>query len=203
MARHKEAEREKITAGTRRALLGAATQEFARGGYDAANINRISLAAGFAKGTIYNYFPSKRALMSALLDDFAQSHFETLAGAVRAVDDPRKRLKNFFETGFDFVAKNLAPARVMVNTIYGPDEEFKVHLYQAYVPMFEFVAAEILTPGVEGGCFRPLDPVATASLLMTIYLGTASQVTDEGAFFLDAAQVIEFSLHALQRQVER
>ena len=100
-----------------------------------------------------------------------QSHFERLADAVRAVDDPRHRLHNFFEAGFDFIAQNLAPARVMVNTIYGPNEAFKTHVYQAYLPMFELVAAEILAPGVEQGCFRPMDTVGTANLVMTVYLG--------------------------------
>ena len=66
--------------------------------------------------------------------------------------------------------------------------------------MFELVAVEILVPGMEQGCFRSLDPEATANLLMTIYLGTASQVTDQGTFFLDVAQVIDFGFHALERK---
>ena len=198
--RLKQADREQILESNRKALLEAAAIEIAQAGYAGANINQISLAAGFAKGTIYNYFPSKQALMLALLDDFAQSHFDRLADAVRAVDDPKERLRNFFDDGFDYIAKNIAPARVVVNTIYGPEEVFKIHLYRAYQPMFELVAAEILVPGIEQGCFRSMDPVATANLLMTIYLGTASQVTDQGTFFLDVAQVIDFGLHALERQ---
>jgi AcrR family transcriptional regulator len=198
----KQQDREHVLESNRNTLLAAAAVEIAGAGYQGANINQISLAAGFAKGTIYNYFPSKQALMLALLDEFAQAHFETLASAVRAVDDPEQRLRTFFETGFDFIARNLAPARVIVNTIYGPDETFKVHLYQAYLPMFELVAVEILAPGVEQGCFRPLDSISTANLLMTIYLGTASQVTDEGVFFLDVAQVIDFGLHALRPEGE-
>ena len=62
MPRHKDAERETVMSETRRLLLAAATREFAREGYAGANVNRISKAAGFAKGTIYNYFSSKRAL---------------------------------------------------------------------------------------------------------------------------------------------
>jgi AcrR family transcriptional regulator len=198
--RLKNAEREQVLESNREALLEAAAIEIAQEGYDRANINQISLAAGFAKGTIYNYFASKQALMLALLDNFAQSHFERLAEAVLALDDPRERLRNFFDAGFDFIAKNIAPARVVVNTIYGPEEVFKIHLYRAYQPMFELVTAEILAPGIEQGCFRLMDPAATANLLMTIYLGTASQVTDQGNFFLDVAQVIDFGLHALERK---
>ena len=198
--RLKQADREQVLESNRKALLEAASIEIAQAGYAGANINQISLAAGFAKGTIYNYFPSKQALMLALLDDFAHSHFERLSDAVRAADDPKDRLREFFMAGFDFIVENIAPARVVVNTIYGPDQDFKNHLYQAYLPMFELVVAEILAPGIEQGCFRSLDPVATANLLMTMYLGTASQVTDEGTFFMDVAQVIDFGLHALERK---
>ena len=133
--RMKKKDREYTLESNRKVLLDAAAREIARAGYQGANINQISLAAGFAKGTIYNYFPSKRALMLALLDEFAQSHFETLAGAIRDVDHPKARLHTFFEAGFDFIARNLAPARVIVNTIYGPDEDFKIRLYQVYVPI--------------------------------------------------------------------
>jgi AcrR family transcriptional regulator len=200
--RLKKEDRQQVLEKNRKALLKAAAIEIASAGYNGANINQISLAAGFAKGTVYNYFPSKRALLTALLDDFAQSHFEVLAGAVRSVDDPRKRLQIFFEAGFDFVSQHISPARVMVNTIYGPDEAFKLHLYQAYLPMFELVSTEILVLGVDQGCFRPLDTVGTANLLMTVYLGTASQITDEGHFFLEVASVIDFSLKALERKSE-
>jgi AcrR family transcriptional regulator len=198
--RLKQSDREQVLENNRKALLEAAAVQIAQAGYDRANINQISLAAGFAKGTIYNYFASKQALMLALLDDFAQSHYESIVVSVRAVDDPRERLRKFFETGFDFIARNLAPARVVVNTIYGSDETSKSHLYQSYQPMFQLVAAEILAPGIEQGCFRPLDPVGTANLLMTMYLGTASQITDQGTFFLDVTQVIDFGLHALERK---
>lgn len=198
--RLKQVEREQVLESNRKTLLEVAAIEIAQAGYAGANINRISLAAGFAKGTIYNYFSSKQALMVALLDDFAQSHFERLANAVQAVDDPKERFREFLVAGFDFIAENIAPARVVVNTIYGPDQDFKNHLYQAYLPMFELVAVEILSPGIEQGCFRSLDPAATANILMTIYLGTASQVTDQGTFFLDVAQVIDFGLQALERK---
>ena len=100
------------------------------------------------------------------------------------------------------VVRAIPPGRVMVNTIYGPDEEFKSHLYQAYMPMFQFVAQEIIAPGVETGIFRQVDPVETASLLMNIYLGSASQVTDEGHFYITAAQVADFALHALRSEQE-
>lgn len=48
-------------------LLGSAAHHFAEHGFSGANINRISIDAGCAKGTVYNYFPSKEALFAEVL----------------------------------------------------------------------------------------------------------------------------------------
>ena len=116
--------------------------------------------------------------MNELLSSTAQAHFNFIAAAVKTEESPPRRLTVFFKSGFDFVTEYPGPARVMVNVIYGANEAFKMHLYQAYIPMFQFVALEILAPGIDQGVFRQVDPAATANLLMTIYLRTASQVTD-------------------------
>jgi AcrR family transcriptional regulator len=196
--RHKETDRQQIRGDTRQRLLAAATEEFARQGYESANINAISRAAGFAKGTVYNYFASKRALMLAIIDQTASTHLAFIRGPVESEKDPGRRLLRFFEAGFAFVTSHLAPARVMINTLYGPDVEFKQHMYQAYQPMFQLVSRDILAPGIARGEFRPLDADATATLLMTIYLGTASQVDAEGRIWLDPGQVADFAWHALR-----
>jgi AcrR family transcriptional regulator len=54
---------------TRARLLTAAAEEFGRVGLERANVNAISLAAGYAKGTIYNYFPSKEELFLAVVEE--------------------------------------------------------------------------------------------------------------------------------------
>ena len=64
---------------TRDRLLAAAAEEFGRVGLTRANVDAISLAAGYAKGTIYNYFPSKEELFLAVVEEaVAQA---TVAGA--------------------------------------------------------------------------------------------------------------------------
>ncbi len=63
----------RVTAETKQAtranLLAAAAQEFARAGLERASVDAISLAAGYAKGTIYNYFASKEELFLAVVED--------------------------------------------------------------------------------------------------------------------------------------
>ncbi len=198
MPRHKEDNRESIMSETRMLLLQAATEEFAREGYMGANINRISKNAGFAKGTIYNYFDSKRALMLALIDNIASGHLEFMAQQVLQETDPARRMELFFEAGFAWVRDNLPQGRVLFATLNGPDMEFKTRMYTAYLPMFQLVEQDVLALGVEQGIFRPVEPVSTAGLIMTIYLGTGSQVNEQGEQWFPPEQVSDFILKSLQ-----
>jgi AcrR family transcriptional regulator len=200
MPRHKDADREDIRSETRRLLVQAATEEFAREGYSGANINRISKNAGFAKGTIYNYFDSKRALMFALIDEIAAGHLDHMLQQVLQEEDPARRLKRFFAAGFSWVTDNLPQGRVLFTTLNGPDMEFKTHMYEAYLPLFQLVGQEILAVGIEQGIFRQVEPVSTAGLIMTIYLGTGSQVNELGEQWTPADQVSDFILKSLQVQ---
>jgi hypothetical protein len=88
----------------------------------------------------------------------------------------------------------------MVGTLNGPDPAFKLAMYEAYQPMFQLVATEILAAGIERGLYRPLEPIATANLLMTIYLGVASQVNERGEPWFSAEQVTGLLLEGLRTQ---
>ena len=200
MPRYKNSDRQEIMGQTRQRLLQAATTEFAREGYARANINRISRAAGYAKGTVYNYFASKRALMMALIDEIAEAHFDYVAGHVLQEDIPARRLERFFEAGFDWVTDNLHRARVMFITLNGPDREFKVHMYEVYQPMFQLVGRDIVALGVEQESFRQVDPEMAANLLMTIYLGVGSQVNERGKHWFTPGQVTDLLLDGLRKQ---
>ena len=66
-ARKKPAqERSKATVN---AILQATARVLVREGYDRTSTNRIASAAGVSVGSLYQYFPSKEALVAALIDD--------------------------------------------------------------------------------------------------------------------------------------
>src|SRR6266568_4921358 len=75
---------------TRTRLLAAAAQEFARAGLERANVDAISLAAGYAKGTIYNYFASKEDLFLAVVEQASRQ--AAAASAAPAGAPARDRL---------------------------------------------------------------------------------------------------------------
>ncbi len=198
MARYKNEERDRIFKDTRQALLSAAAEEFALRGYVGANINHISLAAGLAKGTIYNYFESKRALMLALIDEIASTHSASITEQISHESDIVRRLERFFEAGFDWVTTHLAQTRVIFITLNGPEMEFKQYMYQRYQPMLQMVGKDILAAGMAQGIFRQMDAATTAGLIMTIYLGSISYLDEQGRLWMSSSQVADFVLNGLR-----
>jgi len=190
--------REQVLGETRRRLLEAAAAEFAREGYASANINRISLAAGLAKGTIYNYFASKQALMLGLVDEVAAAHTDFILGQVQAEQDPVRRLERFFEAGFAFVEQHPPQARVIIQVLYGPDGEVRAHVYQAYERLLTSIMHDIVEAGVAQGSFRPVDADLAAAMVMSVYLGGCSQLEPDGRIWLDPGQVAGLILDGLR-----
>ena len=51
---------------TRQRILDVASELFRRKGFDATATRDIALAAGIAAGTLFNYFPTKEAIVGVL-----------------------------------------------------------------------------------------------------------------------------------------
>jgi AcrR family transcriptional regulator len=183
---------------TRQLLLEAAAEEFARNGYDKANINRIAESAGFSIGTVYNYFPSKRGLMFSFIDETAQKHVDYMIDQVKLEENPSRQIITFFNAGFAFVEMNITPMKAILNALNGPNEEYKERLYQAYLHLFQLLSEDVIPEGIASGDFRQVDPLTTSRLIMQIYLGTSSQLSPEGKPWIDHTQVADFVLHSLK-----
>jgi AcrR family transcriptional regulator len=60
------------------AILAATAQVLVRHGYEGANTNRIAEAAGVSVGSLYQYFPSKEALVTALIERHMESMWQII-----------------------------------------------------------------------------------------------------------------------------
>jgi len=194
------AEKEQIQNETRQKLLDAAACEFASYGFSGANINQISLAAGFAKGTIYNYFPSKRDLMLALIDEIGKTHSRFITERVEMENDPIQRLKVFFAAGFAFVDEFPAKSQIAINAVYGFDSEFKAQIYKAYHDLFNLIIEGIIGSGITSNEFKPNDPDVASALLMSIYLGGSSLLGPEGQVWVDPEKVAAFVMDGIRNR---
>ncbi len=162
---------------TRKRLLEAGASEFAKHGLEGANVNEISLAAGLAKGTIYNYFPSKEAVFLAVVAEacrLAEQGAEPMPGASTST-----RLENVLAADVEWARRHEPFARVLVAEALNPDPDLHPRVIAAAAPFIDRVTA-ILRDGVERGEVR--DDVPTEQLaLVFVGLGDLALVQHWGS----------------------
>lgn len=67
------------------AMLDATARVLVQEGYDRASTNRIAAVAGVSVGSLYQYFPNKEALVSALVARHSREMLQLLRGALHNV----------------------------------------------------------------------------------------------------------------------
>src|SRR5262245_42208144 len=90
----------------RAALLRVGAEAFAELGYDAP-VSEIARRAGLAKGTFFRHFPTKEALVSAILAD----HYERLVALIEAIEASELAGVLALEAYMVRAAEQLAPDR--------------------------------------------------------------------------------------------
>jgi AcrR family transcriptional regulator len=109
-------------ARTRQKILDAARQLFASNGFDAATTRDIADAAGIASGTLFNYFPTKEAVLASLAaeavsivhdrfgegdpeaESFEEDIFAFVAAGLRQLKPLRKHMAVLLETALSPLA---------------------------------------------------------------------------------------------------
>src|SRR5688500_3780420 len=111
-------------AATRKKILEAARRLFADNGYEATTTRDIAQAAGIASGTLFNYFPTKEAILSCLAaeasaeanavadatskapaESLEEDLFSLVAARLRKLKHLRKYLPTLLETTLSPIAR--------------------------------------------------------------------------------------------------
>ena len=126
----------------RQRLLEAAAAEFAAKGLDGARVDEISLAAGLAKGTIYNYFDSKQHVFREVI----AAWFERIAERRVAVpeDAPvREQLLAVVQADMEVTGELEEFARVAYREVLRADPTEAAELVPSRNPVDDDVVAII------------------------------------------------------------
>lgn len=156
---------EEVREQTRARLLESAAAAFARNGLEGANVNAISLAAGLAKGTVYNYFPSKEALFSAVVQDACQRAVAD-AGRAGGKGSIEQRLRALVAADVAWARDHESFARVLVGEVFSGSPERYARVVTASAPFVEQVA-RVLVEGVAQGEIRGDRPAEELALVFT------------------------------------
>ena len=136
---------------TRGRLLEAAAREFAQRGLERANIDAISLAAGYAKGTIYNYFSSKEELFLAVVEEACAQATASASASPEA--SARERVRATLAAFCAWAGANEGFARVLVRECLMGTPELHARIAQAEEPLLAEIRA-ILEEGLSRGELR-------------------------------------------------
>ncbi len=150
-------------ADARQRLLEAAAAAFARDGFDGARIDAISTQAGFAKGTVYNHFPSKEALFGAVIEEAARlalRRYEALPPGT----DTRGRLLALVEADISVLREQEDFVQVLVREALAFRSEQTARVTQHLAP-FTHAVQEILSEGAACGEVRTDRPPDQLALL--------------------------------------
>jgi AcrR family transcriptional regulator len=147
--------------GTRARLLAAAAEEFGRVGFERASIDVISLSAGFAKGTIYNYFASKEELFLAVVEEASTRAADSAAPPPDAT--ARERLEATLASFCTWAIEHDAFARVLVRECLMGTPGLYPRVLIAETPLVHSLEA-VLRDGARSGELRDDQPAELLAL---------------------------------------
>ena len=153
----------------RERILAAAGELFARRGEDA-QMDEIAARSGLGMGTLYRHFPSKQALLTAIVGErFAE--MAELARGAEEIDDPRAAFDELLRIYLEAAARDAAFQRALL----GPDElewEGIGGGKQAFAELAERILARAVAAGAVRGDLTFADFVLiTRGVMSTMYLG--------------------------------
>jgi TetR/AcrR family transcriptional regulator, regulator of autoinduction and epiphytic fitness len=139
----KSLERE-LSAEKKEAILSGAMQEFLEHGYAGARIDKIVMAAGVSKATVYRHFADKEALFTALIQRLAgKTNLYQQQDLLAFQEEPTVFLKRFATGVIGNMAKN-SQDLALFRIIIGESERFPA-LAQAFIRTVEKPNLDFLT----------------------------------------------------------
>ena len=102
--------------GKRELIIEAAMIVFARDGYHKAKVGDIAETAGVGKGTIYEYFPSKKQLFEDMLKAGMELYLDSIHAVFEQPSSTEERL-----TSFVLMAESLAKKHIEMVKVFSQE----------------------------------------------------------------------------------
>ncbi|MAK63709.1 MAG: TetR family transcriptional regulator [Maricaulis sp.] len=149
-------------------ILDAALAVFTEQGFASARVEDIARRAGLSKGAVYLYFPSKDAMLNALVEQSAGKlarAAEQLV-AIGAPGDPEAALRSLLKMLMTAMADpDISAAPRLVLTEAGRSPEIAAHYRSQVLDIARRALGALLEAGVAAGRFRDVDTDALMRLM--------------------------------------
>lgn len=147
----------------RDALLGAARDRIASGGYAAAQIQAVAEDAGVATGTVYRYFDSKADLCAEVFRSVVRHEVDAVDAAAHGTGSPEQRLRAVVET---FTRRALRAPRLAYALLAEPVDPLVEAERLLFRHTYARLIRDVLADGIAAGRFAAQDPDLAAAALV-------------------------------------
>jgi TetR/AcrR family fatty acid metabolism transcriptional regulator len=164
--------------GKRAQILRAAAGVFSQHGFHKAKIEEIAKEAGIGKGTVYEYFSSKKELFKEMIEESLSQYIDLALNETAAADDYVQKLEKIVDVNIYFATVHRDLAKVILSDPGGIGENLKKWMMATKVRIKE-VVEDIILSGRERGAFRKVDPTMAAQ----VFLGAIGSIIGGLLFF--------------------
>lgn len=148
-------------------ILRAAFEEFCSGGYDRTRMEHIARRAGIGKSTIYEYFPSKTELLTAV----GEWMFENACKALHEIFSKQQLFRDMVYHYLKYMNQLMIKAGAGLLSIRGGDSTFEV-AYKCGEQFRDFILKQLMDAVAKaqqkGEIAQDLQTEAVASLIISL-----------------------------------
>ena len=150
-------------------ILDAAFELMLKNGYSNTKIIDIANKAGIGKGTFYEYFESKEALVLKLIDTRVSRDYAKVCEAMESAGTCKQKLENYFRLEIDVTSKYQTNVTDFINEFMHGNTEISTKIIEATHGIMRFQLErvfDVIKKGIESGEFKQTDPFAAAICFM-------------------------------------
>ena len=175
--------RERKKDETRERIVGAAIRLFMKKGFESTTVDEIAEAADVAKGTFFNYFPRKEAVLDALGEQVVHEMEEVTRGLLAQPGTASDKIHRFAGEITRRHSSNRELSRVFVQRMLSKLQE-PTH---STATRIRELLRSLIEQGQAAGEIRPLDASRASAVIQGAAIGTllAWFSRESGAFDLE------------------
>jgi TetR/AcrR family transcriptional regulator len=153
----------------RQAIFEAASAVLAEHGVEGMTMDRVALAAGVAKGSLYHYFPGKRALLEFVYAKMIDPILENLEQVVAMRQSAAEKLASHLAKLLEHVAEHAQVFKLLFesDTAQGLLQSSQRRTREAV----GLRLAEVFRQGIAEGAFRAADPLVLTHMFLGLCRG--------------------------------
>ncbi|MEL7564019.1 MAG: TetR/AcrR family transcriptional regulator [Dehalobacterium sp.] len=149
---------------SRQLILDAALMLFSKKGFSATTTREIAKEAGFAEGTLFRYFPTKKDILIALVEPHALEELHRTISRLPNKGE-EENLHIILENRLTTISKNKNLIKVIMTEAQF-HEEFKEDIMKNIGCHVLDTIAGYMAKRIESGVFREADPMIVSRILI-------------------------------------